>query len=232
MINTAQLHSDLARLARETAMMSATVQALSAEELAAGSLCEGWSRAHVIAHLASNGRTLVKLIDWAISGEPQKLYASQEARNAEIDQLAALPREELLSAFGESATYFAQQCERLAGELAVEEVDLHGKIIPAADIVALRITEVAIHHHDLDTAWTIGEADPASQKDAIQAAVRTMRAKNAPGMTLLSEEGDTWVVGDGSLTVRANRAGLVEWLARGNTRNIKADGPIPGLPTW
>jgi len=232
MINTAQLHSDLSRLARETAMMSATVQALSAEELAAGSLCEGWSRAHVIAHLASNGRTLVKLIDWAISGEPQKLYASQEARNAEIDQLAALPREELLSAFGESATYFAQQCERLAGELAVEEVDLHGKIIPAADIVALRITEVAIHHHDLDTSWTIGEADPASQKDAIQAAVRTMRAKNAPGMTLLSEEGDTWGVGDGSLTVRANRAGLVEWLARGNTRNIKADGPIPGLPTW
>ncbi|QIV86997.1 maleylpyruvate isomerase family mycothiol-dependent enzyme [Glutamicibacter mishrai] len=232
MINTARLHSDLSRLGRETAMMSATIQTLSSEELAADSLCEGWSRAHVIAHLASNGRSLVKLVDWATSGEPQKLYASQDARNAEIDQLAALPREELLAAFDESATYFAQECERLAGELAVEEVDLHGKIIPATSIVALRIAEVVIHHHDLDTAWTIEEADPVSQENAVEAAVRTMRVKDAPGMTLRSEEGDEWVIGDGSLTVRADRAGLVEWLARENDRYIEADGPIPQLPTW
>lgn len=232
MINTARLHSDLSRLGRETAMMSATIQTLSSEELAADSLCEGWSRAHVVAHLASNGRSLVKLVDWAISGEPQKLYASQDARNAEIDQLAALPREELLAAFDESATYFAQECERLAGELAVEEVDLHGKIIPATSIVALRIAEVVIHHHDLDTAWTIEEADPDSQENAVEAAVRTMRVKDAPGMTLRSEEGDEWVIGDGSLIVRADRAGLVEWLARGNDRYIEADGPIPQLPTW
>ncbi|UYQ77467.1 maleylpyruvate isomerase family mycothiol-dependent enzyme [Glutamicibacter sp. JL.03c] len=232
MINTARLHSDLSRLARETAMMSATIRTQSSEELAADSLCGGWSRAHVIAHLASNGRTLVKLVDWAITGEPQKLYASQDARNAEIDQLAALPREELLSAFDESAAFFAQECERLAGELAVEEVDLHGKIIPASSIVALRIAEVVIHHHDLDTAWSIQDADPASQENAVEAAVRTMRVKDAPGMTLLSEEGDEWVIGDGSLTVRADRASLVEWLARGEARNIEADGPIPQLPTW
>ncbi|MGV2951352.1 maleylpyruvate isomerase family mycothiol-dependent enzyme [Glutamicibacter sp. AGC46] len=93
MINTARLHSDLSRLNRETAMMSATIETLSSEEMAAASLCEGWSRAQVIAHLASNGRSLVKLIDWATSGEPQELYASREARDAEIDELAALPRE-------------------------------------------------------------------------------------------------------------------------------------------
>ncbi|TAP28614.1 maleylpyruvate isomerase family mycothiol-dependent enzyme [Arthrobacter sp. S41] len=232
MIDTALLHSDLSRLGRETAMMSATVQTLSADELAAASLCEGWSRAQVIAHLTSNGRTLVKLIDWVTSGEPQQLYASQEARNSEIDQLSALPREELLAAFDESATYFAQQSERLSGELAAQEVDLHGKIIPATSLVALRISEIVIHHHDLDTAWTIEEADPDSQENAVEAAVRTMRVKNAPGMTLLSEEGDQWVIGDGSLTVRADRAALVQWLARGNARDIEADGPIPQLPTW
>lgn len=232
MIDIATLHSDLSRLGRETATMSSTVQSLSAEELAAASLCEGWSRAQVIAHLASNGRTLVKLIDWVTSGEPQQLYASQEARNAEIDQLAALPREELLAAFDESATYFAQQSERLSGELAIQEVDLHGKVIPATALVALRICEIVIHHHDLDTAWTIAQAEPDSLEDSVKAAVRTMRFKNAPGMTLLSEEGDQWVIGDGSLTVRADRAALVDWLARGNARDIKADGPIPQLPTW
>ncbi|KSU66125.1 maleylpyruvate isomerase family mycothiol-dependent enzyme [Arthrobacter sp. NIO-1057] len=232
MINTARLHSDLSRLTRETASMSATVRTLSAEELSADSLCEGWSHAHVIAHLASNGRTLVKLVDWVTSGEPQKLYASQETRNAEIDELAALPSEELLAAFEESASYFAQECERLTGKLAVEEVDLHGKIIPAASIVALRTAEVVIHHHDLNTVWTIAEAEPDSQEEALEAAVRTMRFKDAPGMTLLANDGGEWVIGDGSLTVRADRAHLIDWLARGNSKNIEADGPIPELPTW
>ncbi len=232
MINTARLHSDLSRLNRETAMMSATIETLSTEEMAAASLCEGWSRAQVIAHLASNGRSLVKLIDWATSGEPQELYASREARDAEIDELAALPREELVKKFQDAAAYFAEQCERLSGELAVEEVDLHGKIIPATSIVALRISEVVIHHHDLDTAWTIEEADPDSQAHAVEAAVRTMRVKNAPGMTLVTEEGDEWVIGDGALKVRSDREGLIEWLARGQARHIEADGPIPVLPSW
>lgn len=232
MINTARLHSDLSRLNRETGMMSATIETLTTEEMAAASLCEGWSRAQVIAHLASNGRSLVKLIDWATSGEPQELYASREARDAEIDELAALPREELVKKFQDAAAYFAEQCERLSGELAVEEVDLHGKIIPATSIVALRISEVVIHHHDLDTAWTIEEADPDSQENAVEAAVRTMRVKNAPGMTLVTEEGDEWVIGDGALKVRSDREGLIEWLARGQARHIEADGPIPVLPSW
>lgn len=232
MINSARLHSDLSRLSRETGMMLATIDTLSDAEMAAPSLCEGWSRADVIAHLASNGRTLVKLIDWATSGEPQQLYASPEARNEEISALAALPREELINNFREAAEFFAEQSDRLTGELAIDEVDLHGKVIPATSIVALRISEIVVHHHDLDTAWTIAEADPDSQLNAVEAAVRTMRAKNAPGMSIETEEGDAWVVGDGSLKIRSDREGLIEWLARGQGRYIEADGPLPVLPTW
>ena len=232
MINSARLHSDLSRLSRETGMMLATIDTLSDAEMAAPSLCEGWSRADVIAHLASNGRTLVKLIDWATSGEPQQLYASPEARNEEISALAGLPREELINNFREAAEFFAEQSDRLTGELAIDEVDLHGKVIPATSIVALRISEIVVHHHDLDTAWTIAEADPDSQLNAVEAAVRTMRAKNAPGMSIETEEGDAWVVGDGSLKIRSDREGLIEWLARGQGRYIEADGPLPVLPTW
>ncbi|MET0871151.1 MAG: maleylpyruvate isomerase family mycothiol-dependent enzyme [Paeniglutamicibacter terrestris] len=232
MINSARLHSDLSRLSRETGMMLATIDTLSDDEMAAPSLCEGWSRADVIAHLASNGRTLVKLIDWATSGEPQQLYASPEARTEEIAALAALPREELIARFRESAQFFAEQSDRLTGDLAIDEVDLHGKVIPATSIVALRISEIVVHHHDLDTAWTIAEADPDSQLNAVEAAVRTMRAKGAPGMSIVTEEGDEWVIGDGALHVKSDREGLIEWLARGQARYIEADGPLPVLPAW
>ncbi|MFI7481746.1 maleylpyruvate isomerase family mycothiol-dependent enzyme [Kocuria sp. M1R5S2] len=232
MINAARLHSDLSRLGRETDMFLATAASLSERELAEPSLCGGWTRADVVAHIASNGRALVKLIDWATSGEEQAPYASAEARNQEIAELAALPREELLRELRDSAAYFAEQAERLGGDLAVEEVHLHGKRIPATSIVALRIAEIVVHHHDLDTAWTIEEADPDSLLNALEAAVRTMRFKGAPGMTLVTEERDEWVIGDGALRVESDREGLLEWLARGESENVEADGPLPQLPSW
>lgn len=232
MINRARLHSDLSRLRRETEMLLATASSLSADELAAPSLCEGWTRADVLAHMASSGRALVRLIDWATTGEEQTLYASAQARADEIAALAATPRDELLADVRESADYFAQQCERLNGDLAVEEVVLHGKTIPATSIVALRIAEVVVHHHDLDTVWTIEEADPDSQLDALESVVRTMRAKQAPGMALATDEGDEWLIGDGALRVASDRPGLLMWLARGNTEHTEANGPLPALPSW
>jgi maleylpyruvate isomerase len=232
MINAALLHSDLSRLGRETDMFLATVESLSDVEMRAPSLCEGWSRADVVAHLASNGRALVRLVDWATTGQERQLYASPEARAQEIAALAALPRENLVAELRDSAEYFAEQAQRLTGELVVEEVHLHGKRIPATGIVALRIAEVVVHHHDLDTVWTIEEADPDSLLDALEAAVRTMRAKGAPGLTLVTEEGDEWVIGDGALRVASDREGLLAWLARGETRHVEADGPLPTLPRW
>lgn len=232
MINPARLYSDLSRLGRETDMFLATVESLVDDEMTVASLCEGWSRADVIAHVASSGRALVKLIGWATSGEERPLYASREARAEEIATLAALPREELIAEVRESARNFAEQAQRLSGELAATEVQVSGKAVPATSIVALRIAEVVVHHHDLDTAWTIEEADPDSLLNALEAVVRSLRAKGAPGMTLVTEERDEWVIGDGGLRVVSDREGLLQWLARADAEHVDIDGPVPVLPTW
>lgn len=232
MINPARLHSDLSRLGRETDMFLATAASLSGDELTAASLCQGRTRADVIAHVASNGHALVNLIDWATTGGERQLYASAEARSQEISALAALPREELLAELRESARNFAEQAQRLSGELAAPEVGVNGEVIPATSIVALRIAEVVVRHHDLDTAWTIEEADPDSLLNAIEAVVRSLRAKGAPGMTLVTEERDEWVIGDGALRVASDREGLLQWLARGEAEHVEADGPLPALPAW
>jgi len=232
MINPARLYSDLSRLGRETDMFMATVESLADDEMTVPSLCEGWSRADVIAHVASSGRALVRLIDWATSGVERPLYASREARSEEIAALAALPREELIREVRESARNFAEQAQRLSGELAATEVQVSGKTVPATSIVALRIAEVVVHHHDLDTAWTIEEADPDSLLNALEAVVRSLRAKGAPGMTLVTEERDEWVIGDGGLRVTSDREGLLQWLARGDAEHVDFDGPVPALPTW
>lgn len=233
-INPGRLHSDLSRLGRETAMLLATAASLSEQEMAVSSRCDGWTRADVIAHVASSGRALVKLIDWAISGEEQRVYASAGARAQAISTLAALPREELLRELRESARIFSEQAERLDGELVTLEVQVNDRAIPATSIVALRIAEVVVHHHDLDTAWTLEEADPDSLLDALEAVVRSLRATGAPGMTLMTEERDEWVIGDGSLHISSDREGLLQWLARNDAENVEVDGPalVPSLPSW
>ncbi|CAH0139518.1 MULTISPECIES: maleylpyruvate isomerase family mycothiol-dependent enzyme [unclassified Arthrobacter] len=232
MINAARLHSDLSRLGRETEMFLATVDSLSDDEMTVASLCEGWTRADVIAHVASSGRALVNLIEWAASGEERPLYASREARSQAISAVAALPRQELIGELRESARNFAEQAQRLGGDLAAPEVQVNGKGLPATSIVALRIAEVVVHHQDLGTAWTIEEADPDSLLNALEAVVRSLRAKGAPGMTLVTEERDEWVIGNGALRVVSDREGLLQWLARGDAEHVEMDGPVPALPSW
>lgn len=130
----------------------------------------------------------------------------------------------------ESADFFAEHANRLGGELAVDSVQLNGDPIPATSIVAVRIAEVVVRHNDLDTAWTIEEADPDSLLNALEAAVRSLRFRGSPGMTLVTEERDECVIGDGALRVASDREGLLEWLAHGDAESIEADGPLPMLP--
>ncbi|WP_406632443.1 maleylpyruvate isomerase family mycothiol-dependent enzyme [Pseudarthrobacter quantipunctorum] len=232
MITPARLHSDLSRLGRETDMFLATVASLSDDEMAAPSLCQSWSRADVVAHVSANARALVQLIEWAATGEERRLYVSPEARAEATTALAALPRKELLAELRSSAEHFAEQAQRLAGTLAAPEIGLNGSPLAATSIVALRISEVVVRHHDLDTAWTIEEADPDSLLDALEAAVRSLRAKHAPGMTLVTEERDQWVIGDGALRIESDREGMLQWLARGDVAHIEVEGEVPALPSW
>ncbi|WP_457949839.1 hypothetical protein ACTAQI_04555 [Pseudarthrobacter sp. alpha12b] len=146
----------------------------------------------MIAHVAARGRALVQLIDWAADGEERVLYAPAEARADTISALAAMPREELAGELRASAMHFAEEAERLAGTLIAPEVQVNGRPLQATSIVALQIAEVVVRHQDLDTAWTIEEADPYSLLDALEAAVRSLGAKNVPGMTLVTEERDQW----------------------------------------
>lgn len=232
MTNPARLHSDLSRLGRETDMFLATVASLSDDEMTAASLCKGWTRADVIAHVAANGYALSRLIAGDAAGGEPELHAPGRIHSEDVSTLAALPREELLAELRESARTFDVQAQRLDGDDAAHEVKVNGELVPAGSLVALRIAEVVVRHHDLDTAWTIEEADPDSLLDALEAAVRSLRAQGAPGMTLVTEERDEWTIGDGGLRVVSDREGLLQWLARGDAEHIEADGPVPALPAW
>lgn len=230
----ARLQSDLARLEREAEQYLSTVESFHDDEFDRPSLCDGWSRADVIAHVAVLNRRLVRLIDWAESGREQKPYDSPEERAALIEEMAAKPRADLKTEARASVRFFLDNARRLTGELAVDEIKIGPKTFAPAALASVLVAETIIHHADLDTQWEIEEADPDSVLDAVESAVRTMRVKEAPGMTIVTDERDEWVIGDGALRVEGDREGILAWLARGDASEIYLPEGVeaPSLPSW
>ena len=67
-----------------------TARIIEDGDLRAESLLPGWTRAHVLAHLANNADALVNLLTWARTGVETPMYASPEAREAGIESPTVL----------------------------------------------------------------------------------------------------------------------------------------------
>src|ERR1700710_1191514 len=65
------------------------------EEFGGPSLLPGWNRRHVLAHLARNADAMINLLTWARTGTETPAYASDDARDAQIEQTAAQTPDEL-----------------------------------------------------------------------------------------------------------------------------------------
>lgn len=230
----AYMPGDLNRLERETGMIMATIDSLSAEEMAGPSLAEGWTRAHVVAHLIGNARALIRLIDWAVTGNEQAMYSSKEDRNAEIEELAALPPAELKRKLHETNAEFRRAADQLrSGKLATEEVRMGDGPVSAYLLPAYRISEILVHHLDLDTLWELHEADIDALEDALDLAVtRIQKREDYPGLQIETDEGESYTVGDGSTTMKGGRDAILGWITRGITEGVRVDGDFPERPDF
>ncbi|MDO5683747.1 MAG: maleylpyruvate isomerase family mycothiol-dependent enzyme [Propionibacteriaceae bacterium] len=230
----AYMPADLNRLARESGMVLATIESLSDAEMAAPSLAEGWSRADVVAHLVGNARALSRLVDWAVTGKEQAMYSSMEARNAEIAELAALPPAELKKTLREATAAFAATADQLrSGKLATEEVAMASGPVNAYLLPAYRISEIIVHHYDLDTVWTIEEADIDALEDALELAVdRISKRDDYPALSIETDEGESYAIGSGGPTLKGGRDAVLGWITRGTTDGLRVDGELPERPDF
>src|SRR5712672_3303234 len=76
---------------------------LSEADLRAPSLLPGWTRAHVLAHVAHGADAMRNLLVGARSGEERTAYPSAEARDAGIEEGAALKAKDLVADLAGSA---------------------------------------------------------------------------------------------------------------------------------
>lgn len=118
------------------------------------SLLPGWSRAHVVVHLARNADSHVWLFEGAKLGEVRHQYPSPGMREADIEAGSSRPADALIE-------YLTRSCHALeeawAG-LDDNRWEVMGIVTPGprtmAEIVFRRLREVEVHHADLGVAYS------------------------------------------------------------------------------
>ena len=234
MTGSSHLSDNLALLAHETALLVATATGLNDETLRAASRCQGWTRGHVLSHIARNADALGNLVSWAITGMPVAMYSSAHAREADIDAGSTRSAKEILTDLSESAARFASAARGLAGPPEHFEVEMRaGRRVLGGQLPTLRLLEVVFHHVDLDAGYTFANADPGFVRRAIANAVQRMSTRDrVPAVSLRGDNDDTWTMGAGTQEVTGTNAELLLWLGRGDDAGVSSDDALPELPAW
>ena len=83
------LKESLAWSAEGTELCRKAIASLEEPAYAAPTLLAGWSRRHLVAHLAANAEAIGRLVSWARTGLETRMYSSPGQREADIEVLEA-----------------------------------------------------------------------------------------------------------------------------------------------
>ncbi|WP_435768616.1 maleylpyruvate isomerase family mycothiol-dependent enzyme [Nocardioides sp. SYSU DS0651] len=205
-----------------------------AERLWGGeSLCRGWSRAHVVAHLALNAEALAGVVRGAAEGRAVPMYAAGDARDADIAALSgeppALVRERLLAAtdaFDDALTVLGS-----VPDGATFERTPGGRVLPVSVVPALRLREVEIHHADLAVGYSYADWPVTTAAAFLDADAGRHEGE---AFTALATDADLrWLFGDpgpAAPVVRGPVAALA-WWATGRELGPVVSSTTGRLPT-
>jgi maleylpyruvate isomerase len=141
-----------------TQRLLGTARVITEPDLRQPSLLPGWTRAHVLAHLARNSDAMRALLVGARSGQDRPAYASSEARDADIERDAAQGAKDLVADVADSAMALRTIARQLPDQAWAYPVRvLDSAPFPAEQLLTRRLVEVELHHCDLAAGY--GPAD-------------------------------------------------------------------------
>ncbi|MBA2390463.1 MAG: maleylpyruvate isomerase family mycothiol-dependent enzyme [Geodermatophilaceae bacterium] len=145
----------LSRVDESDQALLARISGLSEDEARGGSGLPGWTRAHLLTHVARNAETLADAFEAARRGEVLTMYGGNVGvRNADIESGADRPAAELIDDVQRSSSRLRQSLRALAEPDWSRRVrHLNGSLLGIEDVVVMRWQEVEIHHVDLDLGY-------------------------------------------------------------------------------
>lgn len=223
-------------IARADRALVRTVDGLADAAYAEPSLLPGWSRAHVIAHVTLNAEALAGVLHGAHVGEPRVMYASQDARDGDIEELSSVDPSALRERFLASTGRFAEALEAMGHGDWEGRFDRTpgGRSIALVNVPLMRLREVEIHHADLDAGYSADDWRPEFR--AVLLDSLTKAPTREPFTVRPTDLEGTWRYGegDGGPVVSGTASALGWWLTgRGSGEGLTSDtGVLPEMEAW
>jgi maleylpyruvate isomerase len=221
-----------------TERLLAEVAVLPDDAMSAPTALPGWTRAYLLSHIAANADALRNLVHWARTGEERRMYASTEAREADIAAGAELPADLLRARVASSAADLAADLAALDGADGgsawdAKIITAQGLTRTASEIPWMRTREIYIHAIDMAAGTTFADLPPdflAALLDDVT--VRRSAVGGGPALVIAATDtGGRWdVAGVGSpVPVTAPLPDLAAYLTGRPAPSLPA---APVLPPW
>ncbi|MGC9670727.1 maleylpyruvate isomerase family mycothiol-dependent enzyme [Planosporangium sp. 12N6] len=218
-----------------TQLLATQVAALDEPAMTEPSALPGWTRKHLVAHVAANADALGNLVHWARTGERTPMYSSMDQRNADIETGSTLPGAKLSAWLSGSARDLGTAMDTLTAEQwRYPVVTAQGRTVPATEIPWLRAREVCVHAIDLGTGLTFADLPDAFLRSLCGEVVAKRSASPAVAV-VLEADGLRWELpGEGTpVTVCGPLPEITAYLTGRPHRLTTTDNAAaPDLPAW
>jgi maleylpyruvate isomerase len=216
------------------ALLLASLAGLDDEAARAPSNLPGWTRGHVVTHLARNADSFTGMIAAAARGEVAEQYPGGMRQRAD----------DIEAGSGRGAAELVADVERACRQLeqawadTTEEMWRSGAgrsrdaLVPLAELPFRRWRETEIHHADLglDFGWSDwGDAFVTAELERTVEALPERLARGQALHLIATDGGQQWDVGTGTdrIEVAGDRRRLLAWLLG------RLDGPtLPAVAPW
>ncbi|MBB6348506.1 maleylpyruvate isomerase family mycothiol-dependent enzyme [Nonomuraea muscovyensis] len=232
-------------LASATRDLLATAAALSDDDVAAPSRLPGWTRGHVLAHLARNADSLVNLLTWARTGVVTPQYATPAERDAGIEAGAGRPAAEQLADLEAGAARLDAAAAALPAEAWSAQVGgLRPPTHPAWYVLVRRLREVGMHHVDLGAGYGPDRWPERFVRRELHDCLWTWPYEQSTVGGIRLTDGTVWKDLGAGPVVEGTPAGVLAWLtgrSAGEGIRVVPEGrvsapgqevPVPAAPPW
>lgn len=232
---TRSLTSALAWAGDGAAHLRGLMTRMADAAFAAPSLLPGWSRAHVLTHLARNADAMINLLEWARTGVPTPAYSSTEQRDRDIETGAGRDPSAIRDDVTASSDRLAVAVRGMPEKAWAVQVGGTRHGMPAADIPWLRAREMWVHSVDLDVGASLADA-PTPMLVALlaDAAESIGSTAQCPPLALVATDMDrSWPVGRGAAAAdHPELSSAIDHAEADDVRRVEVCGSAVGLALW
>jgi maleylpyruvate isomerase len=233
------LQTALDEMAEATDRLLTSVDGLTEDACREPSLLPGWSRGHVLTHVARNADGLANLVLAAVTGDGRPMYpGGPDARETAIEDGAGRHLADLRIDVADSAERLLEAFADFPPEAQERVVALRsGATAYGWEIPSIRLREVEIHHVDLDAGYGPDDWDPEFAGRTLDQLAGLFRdARDCPVGTLVAVDRDArWEVAAEGPELTGSTASLAAWLtgrSTGRGLSLGGGGEVPKAPRW